>query len=87
MYIMFKIHNFMELLGIYFGHFKTHGLFINIKSKQYSTYLKKKTIYIAIQQELLLKRFGSSICNVEKNIVAFTFLIFQYYYTKIMYFY
>lgn len=73
MHIMFKIHNFMELLGIYFGHYKTHGLFINLKSKEYSTCLKNKTIYIAIQQEILLKRFGSSICNVEKNIVALTF--------------
>lgn len=84
---MFKIHNFMELLGIYFGHYKTHGLFINLKSKQYGTCLKKKTIYIAIQQEILLKPFGSSICNVEKNIEAFTFLRFQHYYTKIIYFY
>lgn len=84
---MFKIHNFMELFGIYFGHYKTHGLFIYLKSKQYSTCLKNKTIYIAIQQEILLKPFGSSICNVEKHIVAFTFLRFQHCYTKIMYLY
>lgn len=67
----------MELLGIYFGHYKTHGLFIYLKSKQYSTCLKKKTIYIAIQQEILLKPFGSSICNVVKNIVAFLFWYFS----------
>lgn len=77
----------MEPSGIYFGHYKAHGLFINLKSKQYSACLKKKTIYIAIQQEILLKPFGSSICNVVRNIVAFTFLRFQHYYTKIMYFY